>query len=456
MRSLANVVHGELSALFILDVDDFKQVNDRYGHLGGDAVLTDIAGGLKSHFRSEDIIGRIGGDEFCIFLGRVRDREILSKKAGEILNMFHQLLNQGEREGLSCSIGIAVSPDDGEDYLTLFQKADAALYYAKKKGKRQYAFYGDEMDLSGVQERLEEAGHVQARTIESDRGEGFQTGELANYVFRVLYEAEDVDQAVGHLMEILGRQMGVSRTYILEIDEDGRRLHSTFEWCGEGVRTKLHDLRDIDMESVRQSIDILTREGVFTCRNVSALEGMEPLRKLMEERDIRAMLQCAIRRGGKLWGIMGFDECRESRAWARWQVDTLTLVADIVGTFLIRSRAQDRSQRLVQDLAAILDHQKSWIYVIDAESHHLLYANRMARELFPDMELGRPCHQTFFRRESPCELCPLNRLVEEGGTCLVYHEKLGREMQARVNPIPWQADRRAYLLSCLPVEKGEC
>ena len=67
-QRLEGIAPGEMGALFVLDVDDFKLVNDRYGHLGGDAVLTDIAGALKGSFRGEDIVARIGGDEFCVYL----------------------------------------------------------------------------------------------------------------------------------------------------------------------------------------------------------------------------------------------------------------------------------------------------------------------------------------------------------------------------------------------------
>lgn len=128
-------------AFFIFDIDTFKEANDRYGHVFGDTVIEDFADALCSHFRQDDIIGRIGGDEFAVFIpiSNSTDVEEKAKALSKSLNKTHAAL--GYTWMISASIGIALAPQDGSDFETLYQSADAALYQTKKRGKNSYSFF---------------------------------------------------------------------------------------------------------------------------------------------------------------------------------------------------------------------------------------------------------------------------------------------------------------------------
>ncbi len=136
----ADGIHG----LILMDVDDFKRINDTRGHLFGDAVLTSAAGKLKALFRSTDILGRIGGDEFMIFLKNVSDRAQLEAQARSILEAFR---SSGDEENkVTCSIGAALYSEDGTTVDELFQHADTALYRSKKAGKNRCSIYDEAID----------------------------------------------------------------------------------------------------------------------------------------------------------------------------------------------------------------------------------------------------------------------------------------------------------------------
>ena len=119
--------------LIMIDVDDFKAINDTHGHLFGDSVLTKIALHLKTTFRATDLFGRLGGDEFAVFLVNFPDREILIRKITELLANLRQ-------DNLSCSIGIALYPEDGLSFTELYTSADRYLYSVKNQGKNGFAF----------------------------------------------------------------------------------------------------------------------------------------------------------------------------------------------------------------------------------------------------------------------------------------------------------------------------
>ncbi|MEG2349463.1 MAG: GGDEF domain-containing protein [Hungatella sp.] len=131
------------SAFFMIDVDNFKDINDHFGHAYGDQVLCELGGKLLHIFRSDDIIGRIGGDEYIAYLKNGATNQIVCEKAEEICKAFHMVYQdvQGEKYEISSSVGVAVSPKDGITFEELYRHADTALYAAKTVGKDNYQIY---------------------------------------------------------------------------------------------------------------------------------------------------------------------------------------------------------------------------------------------------------------------------------------------------------------------------
>lgn len=129
-------------ALMFIDFDDFKKVNDNYGHLIGDKVLTHVMQSIKSVFVEGEIIGRIGGDEFVVFIGYIDGSDTISRKAEFLVNTLKTTYYDDKCEiSISGSVGIAIYPEDGIHYEQLIQCADKALYSVKNKGKNNYMLY---------------------------------------------------------------------------------------------------------------------------------------------------------------------------------------------------------------------------------------------------------------------------------------------------------------------------
>lgn len=133
--------------LMVIDIDDFKSINDTLGHTSGDEALTKISKALQSCLRRDDIIGRIGGDEFVVFLKHVKvlQASSIAQKSEMLLQALATIqLSQNPQYRIKCSIGIATHPQDGNSYHELFKNADKHLYIAKKQGKNTYVFDFDE------------------------------------------------------------------------------------------------------------------------------------------------------------------------------------------------------------------------------------------------------------------------------------------------------------------------
>lgn len=133
-----------LAVMFVLDIDNFKKINDTMGHAFGDEVLRELGKQIGVNFRVTDIIGRTGGDEFTIFLKNLKDDSNTIREAQKLEYFFkHFQVGDYVKYSATASIGAAVFPADGSDFETLYKAADAALYKAKKRGKNQLAFFDD-------------------------------------------------------------------------------------------------------------------------------------------------------------------------------------------------------------------------------------------------------------------------------------------------------------------------
>lgn len=167
-----------LTALFI-DLDRFKQVNDRFGHAAGDLVLVETARRLTRAFRNGDIVGRLGGDEFLVLLGSDATEEAAESMATRAIEALEQpfVLKGGDEAFISASIGVASMDADSADTERLLNDADQALYTAKRSGRRQVIRFDDGNDdgerMSGIETALRRA--LRAGAIEAEAQPIFDT-----------------------------------------------------------------------------------------------------------------------------------------------------------------------------------------------------------------------------------------------------------------------------------------
>ena len=126
-----------IQAVLFIDIDDFKKINDTYGHTAGDELLVKISDLLSDSIRKTDLISRIAGDEFIIHLSNIQDRDEASLVAEKILERVYS----SDDNRISLSIGIALMPEHASTAEELIASADSAMYIAKERGKNQYCYY---------------------------------------------------------------------------------------------------------------------------------------------------------------------------------------------------------------------------------------------------------------------------------------------------------------------------
>ena len=177
------IEQGTPGALFMIDMDNFKAINDNYGHIEGDNTLKMFAETMRKYGSDKDILCRIGGDEFVMFVSGITSKADIKNLAGDIISDLCRKIEEKKFEtNTSVSIGIAQTPEDGTEFNKIYNAADKALYYVKQNGKNSYHFFSEQKE-----EERSRAGNIVDLTYlrevmsRADSGRGAYQLELDSF-----------------------------------------------------------------------------------------------------------------------------------------------------------------------------------------------------------------------------------------------------------------------------------
>ena len=241
---LAPQVHNRACAVFLLDLDRFKQVNDTLGHPAGDALLKHVAQRLERVVGKMGRVGRLGGDEFKVILPGKIEREMLAQLAERVIESLSQPYSiEGSRVMIGASVGIALAPDDGVTSEALIRNADLALYAAKDGGRGRHHFYAADLH-SDAEER---------RKMEEDLRDAVTTGGLELYYQPVVQVSTEKITGFEALLRWNHPQQGwISPARFIPVAEDTGLIAPIGEWA---LRKACQDLATWP-ESVRVAVNV--------------------------------------------------------------------------------------------------------------------------------------------------------------------------------------------------------
>ncbi len=244
--------HRESVALMLIDIDDFKLVNDSFGHDSGDKLIRAVGQMLQKSLRRADTVARLGGDEFAVIVEGISGAEDAIAIADNLTTMLEHNVKLDEQETFtSASVGIAVFPDDGKDARTLLKNADTAMFRAKEKGRHCFQFYKPEMSVTAM-ERLD---------LENSMRKALDNGELViHYQPTVDLHKNDVD-GVEALVRWQHPDKGViNPNDFVPVAEDCGLILPIGEWMIETVCKQLRVWEDAGLENQNISINIAPRQ----------------------------------------------------------------------------------------------------------------------------------------------------------------------------------------------------
>lgn len=317
-RKLIDKRVGHKVTIAIIDIDDFKSVNDTYGHMFGDEVLRDVAGILKKTVGRNGLCGRIGGDEMFIVMEHLEDDESIRTVFRTIKNNVSWLYHNDPRNinKITCSIGAASYPDDAKDLDTLFSIADKMLYLAKEKGKNRYIIYRPDLH-----ERYILGENPTATT------------EKVFYKYRKLRIVNDfIQQYICHYkskkecLEMVMSAFEMDSIFLYDMYAGTRYVLSgnvpEYEENGEFLKEDnyIPDFRD---------------DGIKTVWNIILYERKAPhMYEAFEKMGIKQFIQviaCVDRSKSDSCFVISFNRNSKLNKWPEMDVDYLGIIGNVIG-----------------------------------------------------------------------------------------------------------------------------
>lgn len=312
-------------AFIIIDVDNFKQVNDTLGHLFGDSILVDLSQEMQDLFRSNDVVGRIGGDEFIVFLRGMKQKSHIESKANDICKIFDLLYAGEDGTKITGSLGIALYPQDGDTFDELYRKADLALYASKRAGKSCYHFYtpenNEQTDVVSLP-RIEQY----RRNMDFLRSNSDFDVDILKSVFDISGEGEEPE--LYDVLYKIGKHFNLSRVSVYEYDTRYSCFEITEQWNGRyGSSTRLETF-PISLKQLILSRAYFDDNGIF----IADVERKEPtnFEMFLRERNVESCLACGCFKNGKLIGFVSFEECVAPRVWSIEEAKSAVSAAKVV------------------------------------------------------------------------------------------------------------------------------
>lgn len=317
------VASGEQLALIMLDIDNFKSINDTYGHLFGDAVIAAVADVIKKTIGENGVAGRVGGDEFMVLLENYGDELGLRNYLRSIkMNISTLFLEKVGSNRISCSIGVSRSPLNSDNFKELYRIADTALYLAKQKGKNCYIIYKDE--LHGKFRKNEEDSDLkeirEAFYSEKDLAQFNQSlAKLIlcgrDFLSNVLEQLAHI-LSVQRIMVVWGKQRQVICAYPLAL---------IWEECSELF---------FEEESYKK----LFRDDMLLISNVNALEYSIPeVFDVYREHGTFSVMQHYLRDNeGNIGGFITVEECAQVRRFPKLAVQLFDNMCKVINAVLLK------------------------------------------------------------------------------------------------------------------------
>jgi len=178
------ISEGATGTLFMIDMDNFKLINDQYGHLEGDQALLMFAETMRAFGKEDDLLCRVGGDEFVMFIKNKTNKTEISNLASDIISdLCYKIEKKAYDTNTSVSIGISQTPDDGEDFNSIYNAADKALYYVKQNGKNSFHFFSEQKQAEESRgSRLVDLEYIRELMGRTDAGKGAYLLELESFL----------------------------------------------------------------------------------------------------------------------------------------------------------------------------------------------------------------------------------------------------------------------------------
>lgn len=442
-----------ISACVSLDIDNFKEVNDTFGHLYGDAVLSETAKKIQKLCRSDTLIGRLGGDEFVAFFPRLQSEEVLMHAAERLQSALVNTYTSGSHMvKTSVSMGISFYPRHGTTFTELYDKADIAMYHCKRNGKNGWTVYHDTMER--CQQIMEKPETDNIGDMQLNKP--FE-GNIGEYIFRILYRREKTDpQTMRTVLELIAHHYDMQYFYVMDFNRETQSIQPLLSWSEEDK--SLYELLQLDEQ--KAALEFLEtihsdNDRILFLENCGKDCFDRFPKEILNKLAIFALVHMSVPVSNQHDILIGLANTRHTHSFSRNQRTDIRTIFEVIVTFLKDQQQREQQKKYTDTLISLLNNLGNSIYVIDPHSYQLIYFNQSLMEIFPKLKTGEICHKVFREEDTPCKDCPIRQLSKTvpSASADIHNAKLNADIQTTAAYVEWYDHQKYVLLSGVDVTR---
>ena len=318
--------------MMVIDIDFFKNINDNYGHLFGDEVLTTFASFLRTFFRSKDILVRAGGDEFVVFLKEISHQDLL-KKSMHFIHMVRKIQFSLPNVSISCSVGVCYLQENiaGFTYEQVFENADWALYQAKIKGRNRYVFCDNlkrfEVNSLSIDKdkTIDTSSPLDSRYLRND---------IVATAFELFEKQNSFNAALDLLLQVIGIRFQLDRITVIRTDMQEQTASKQYQWQKD-TSDKLSVL-DEPIHFSKEDFQTLFRSydeyGTTVLQQNNLAVYSPEAKEILMQNQAQTVLYAAMYCEGRYTGSIAYVVYETERYWSthdRKQLGELTKIISV-------------------------------------------------------------------------------------------------------------------------------
>lgn len=392
-----------LNALMIVDLDNFKRVNELMGYSQGDKILEETGNYLSKVFKGSDIVGRDENDRFFIYIRNFSKFSDIDRLASDIVkNIDYKLYHEKEEVHTTCSIGIAVYPYHGTSLDELMNKAKRALARAKANGKRMYRIYDDAVTMAyHAMRKNEDIAYNPEKGMKLNKS----TEEL---VMLVLLEDKVLEAALRAVIELITIRYKFHRAYICSNEKGSIPISNEVQFSIRGYEMGRESKEHYELRRVVYEV---LYESFKNCSIIHEYDlGADEMRYYFQSEGIKSLLYYPITSKGEFQGAIVFENRKDVQLEFEDSVmEELRSLFRIIEAHILQIGLMDRLGDFATQIE-MLDNLDSFVYIVNTDTYELSFINKKILMQSPDVKIGDICYKAIQHRDTPCENCIFNSM----------------------------------------------
>ncbi len=392
-------------ALLFIDINKFKSFNEENGHFFGDEVLRQLAMRIKAWVLDRDVFGRIGGDEFVVYVANTDDIALFENRLDKLIFQLNERYSIFKTEAdVRISVGVTLCKDC-TSYKRCIQNADKALFIAKQAEKGEWLYY-DESHQQYATSALS-----QNNKTEKISGLNMEHSIISS-IFNILYERNCDIASISSALQYLGHKYAVGRCFIVESFDGGATYRFTHEWCDPSLPSHLQKQIGLPSNLLHELLEGAKMNEMFICEDINTCQLSGELPAKIAASGTKAFLHAQVKKDGIVTFFIGIEDCKNTRNWTDLEINTLHYLSRIFSIILQRKQLH-QEVKILNDhsklSAFVADNTDNFIYIVDPDTYDIIHMNQKALAMYGNPHKSewssQKCYEFLHGKTEPCEFC---------------------------------------------------